>query len=152
MAHPLFIGFRGKNNSSGLLACSLSPQSCLLTNSFEGLQRDIDQLPAGSGPVYLFGADKNLHDSFRIEQYALKGGILLASALDPEGLARRFVLCGIKASLSASPSAYLCNAAYGRLIEKYGGKAVLIHIPTMRHFDREWIPALRQVFAPGTDK
>ena len=45
-----------------------------------------------------------------------------------------------------------CADFLARMIEKYGGKAVLIHIPTMRHFDREWIPALRQVFAPGTDK
>ena len=36
----------------------------------------------GYEKVYLFGVDKNLHDSFRIEQFAQKDGIQCASVLD----------------------------------------------------------------------
>ena len=139
------VYFKGKNNSSGILVCLLSQQSCLLTNSFEGLKKDIDQIPSDYDEVYLFGADKNLRDSFLIERFAEKDGTQYASVLDLEELAKQFAFYGIKAELSAAPTGYLCNAAYGQLIEKYNGKAVLIHIPTIKHFDQAWISGIRQI-------
>ena len=38
----LFTGFKGKNNSSCILAEQLSQEHLLLTNSYAGLKRDID--------------------------------------------------------------------------------------------------------------
>ena len=145
MSDNLFIGFKGKNNSSGLLVNSLSSHSCLLTNSFEGLKKDIEKIPFDYEKAYLFGVDKNLHASFRIEQFAETGGILYPSVLDLEGLAKRFAIYGINAALSTSPTKYLCNAAYGHLIAKFNGNAVLIHIPTIKHFDRAWITGIKQI-------
>ena len=46
MSKILYIGFKGQNNSSGALVKSLPGQSVLLTNSFPGLKKDIDGLPA----------------------------------------------------------------------------------------------------------
>ena len=37
----LFVGFKGKNNTSRILVEELSPVHLLLTNSFTGLRKDI---------------------------------------------------------------------------------------------------------------
>ena len=42
MCRILFVGFRGKNNASGMLAEQLSPEPLLLTNSCPGIKKDID--------------------------------------------------------------------------------------------------------------
>ncbi len=145
MANSLFIGFKGKNNSSGILVNSLSTQSCLLTNSFEGLKKDIEKIPLGYDKVYLFGVDKNLYHSFHIERYAEKDGVQYASVLDLDKLAKQFSLYGIDAAISATPTQYFCNAAYGHLIIKFNGNAALIHIPTIKHFDKTWISGIKQI-------
>ena len=106
MGRILFIGFKGTKNSSGLLVRSLSPRHCLLTNSFEGLRKDIEKLPVDCDRVYLFGADKNLRDSFRLERMAEKDGIRLTSALDPEKLADQFASSGILTGISETPTRY----------------------------------------------
>ena len=41
-----FICFKGQNNSSSILVNALSQKHYLLTNSFDGLKKDIDKLPA----------------------------------------------------------------------------------------------------------
>lgn len=41
MNTKLFLGFKGKNNASSILVKSISENSYFLTNSFEGLKRDI---------------------------------------------------------------------------------------------------------------
>lgn len=132
----LYIGFKGKNNSSAMLVSALSGQLFLLTNSFSGLKRDIDELPADYDAVYLFGVDKNLSDSFRIEQYAAKENVRLTTTLDLEALTKRLSDAGISSTISKKPTHYLCNEAYWYLLEKYQGRAVLIHIPTIKNFSR----------------
>ena len=86
-----------------------------------------------------FGVDKGLETSVRIERVAEKDGILCSTALDPEDLAARFLGVGPKATVASHPTEYLCNEAYWHLLGKYAGNAVLIHIPTIKHFDAEWI-------------
>ena len=68
----LCIGFKGKNNSSSALVNALSAQHCLLTNSSSGLRKDIDRLPTECDAVYLFGADKNLVDSYSYHKELLQ--------------------------------------------------------------------------------
>lgn len=140
VGNNLYIGFKGQNNSSYMLVSRLSRQCCFLTNSFNGIKKDIDMLPADYDTVYLFGSDKNLTDSFRIEQCADKDGIRLFTALDLEDISGYLSDVGIKSEISNRPTHYLCNEAYWYLLEKYHGKVVLIHIPTMKNcynfFDR----------------
>ena len=132
--NKLYIGFKGQNNSSKIQVNSLSGQHSLLTNSFAGLKRDIDKLTVDYAEVYLFGADKSLTDSFRIEQYAEKEGKQLATILDLNKIVERLSVSGIKSTISKKATHYLCNEAYWYLLEKYQGRAVLIHIPTIKHF------------------
>lgn len=134
MKKVLYIGFKGKNNSSSMLVNSLSSQGCLLTNSFAGLKKDIDNLSGDYDEVYLFGVDKTLTDSFRIEQCADRENIRLTTALDLKVISERLSAAGIKSTLSDNPTHFLCNEAYWYLLEKYRGRAVLIHIPTIKNY------------------
>ena len=134
MKSTLYLGFKGHNNSSGILVNLLSGQHSLLTNSYAGLKRDIDKLIADCDEVYLFGVDKSLSDSFRIEQYAEKEGKQLATILDLDMIEKRISASDIKCTISKKATHYLCNEAYWYLLEKYNGRAVLIHIPTIKHF------------------
>ena len=130
-----YIGFKGRNNSSSMLVKALSQHHILLTNSFTGLKKDIDLLPADYDVVYFFGVDKNLTDSFRIEQCAEKDRSRLLSVIDLKTISERLAATGIRSTISKTPTHYLCNEAYWYLLEKYQGRAVLIHIPTMKNFN-----------------
>ena len=134
MSKSLYIGFKGQNNSSAALVNSLPGQHVLLTNSFTGLRRDIDGLSAEYDRICLFGTDKSLTDMFRIEQCAEKDGVRLVTELDTADISKRLAEAGIKSVISDTPTQYLCNEAYWCLLEKYRGRAVLVHIPTMRNF------------------
>ena len=134
MEKILFIGFKGKNNSSAILVNSLSQQNYLLTNSFSGVKRDIDSLPNEFEEVYLFGVDKYLTDSFRIELYAEKENVKLKSILDLNEIKEQLKATGIKSTISGNATHYLCNEAYWYLLKKYHGRVALIHIPTIKHY------------------
>ena len=144
MKKKLFVGFKGKNNSSSMLVSSISSEHFLLTNSFKGVRKDIDELFEDYDEVYLFGADKNLSDSFRIDRLAEKGGKRLKSKLDLEKVKEQFASFRIKAEILNTPTKYLCNDAYWYLLEKYKGNAVLIHIPTVKNFKEEWISDVKK--------
>ena len=141
----LFVGFKGKKNLSAILVSALSSQPCLLTNSFEGLKKEIEDLPPDYDKVWLFGVDKNLETSVRIERVAKKDGMRRSTKLDAEDLAARFSGVGLKAIVASDPTEYLCNEAYWHLLGKYDGKAVLIHVPTVKHFDEKWISKIKQI-------
>ena len=51
----LYVGFKGKNNSSCKLVSSLKGEQLFLTNSFEGVRRDIDALTREYKKVIMFG-------------------------------------------------------------------------------------------------
>ena len=144
MENTLFIGFKGNNNSSNILVSSLSSNHILLTNSFTGLKKDIEELSSDYDEVYLFGVNKNLTDSFSIESVAEKDGKRLESKLDLEELKERFASFMINADISKVSSKYLCNEAYWYLLEKFKGNAVLIHIPTIKNFKEEWIESFKK--------
>ena len=139
MKDTLLIGFKGKNNLSGELVKAPGREYCLLTNSFGGLKKDIDAIDAAYDSVVLFGVDKNLAGTVRIERTAEKDGIRCSSALDLEKMTDGFREAGLEAKVSETPTAYLCNEAYWHLLRKFGGRAVLIHIPTMKNADEFFV-------------
>ncbi len=144
MMDSLFVGFRGQNNASCALVQAVSPFHFLLTNSFSGLKKDIDGIKADHTAVYLFGVDKNLRNSLRIETAAEKDNVRISSCLDTDVLRKKLEISGIGVQLSQKPTEYLCNEAYWWLLRKFGGNAVLIHIPSIKHFDESWIGKIRQ--------
>ena len=135
----LLIGFKGRNNLSGELVKALGRDYCLLTNSFGGVKKDIDAIDAAYDSVILFGVDKNLAGTVRIERTAEKAGIRCSSKLDLERMTDGFREAGLEAKVSETPTAYLCNEAYWHLLRKFSGRAVLIHIPTMKNADEFFV-------------
>ena len=143
----LFIGFKGKNNLSGVMVKELGQDYCLLTNSFGGVKRDIDAVDGAYDSAVLFGVDKKLSDTVRIERTAEKDGIRCSSAMDLEDMAEAFRETGLEARVSGNPTAYLCNEAYWHLLRKFSGRAVLIHIPTMKNADETFVKKVQQALS-----
>ena len=144
MNKTLLIGFKGKNNLSGVLVKQLGREYCLLTNSFSGLKKDIDLIDAAHDCAILFGMDKTLAGAVRIERIAEKDGIRCSSALDLDRMAESFRKAGLETKVSDMPTAYLCNEAYWHLLRRFSGRAVLIHIPTMKNADGLFIRKVQQ--------
>ena len=146
MGKVLFVGFKGKNNASGKLAAVISSEHLLLTNSFEGLKKDIDSAGEEYDRVILFGVDKTLTSSVRIEKSAAKDDKKRNSKLDLPDLIESIKAVEIEAEVSDNPKNSLCNDAYWQALTKYAGRAVFIHIPTIKYADEMFLDKLKRVF------
>ena len=142
MNRKLYIGFKGKNNASCILAKSISADSYLLTNSFDGLKRDIELLNDYYDYIIVFGIDKKLKDTVRIEKVAEKE-CRVFSVLDLKNISVRLNSVGILNNISDTPTHYLCNEAYWYLLQKFKGKAVLIHVPSIKNLNEVFIEKLK---------
>lgn len=143
MGKVLYIGFKGKNNASGRLAESLSPDHLLLTNSFEGLKKDIDSIGQEYDCAVVFGVDKTLASAVRIELSAAKGDKKYYSELRSDELAAALNAAGIKTVISDDPKTCLCNEAYWNALSRFEGRAIFIHIPTIRNADEAFLSKMR---------
>ena len=108
-----------------------------LTNSFSGLARDIDALEYDYDAVIMFGIDKSLSTSLRVERCAELHVELLTTKLYADQLARGFRENEIACDISDTPTHYLCNDAYFRMLQKTNGKAIFVHIPGSRNMTKE---------------
>ncbi len=140
----LLTGFKGKNNSSGNLVQTISQNYKLLTNSFDGVKKDIEEISDDFDFVIMFGCDKNLKDSVRIERFAQKNGDIIASGLDLVKISDKLGAAGIKNFISDIPGHYLCNEAYWSALKKFNNKAVFIHIPTLKNLDDDFIKKMKK--------
>ena len=112
MKQRIYIGFKGKNNTSSTLVEYLSEKPYLLTNSFSGVKKDIENLADNYDYVLMFGVDKNLKDSVRIERIAEREGVCLLSDLDLDDISKRLSTVGVMNYISNTPIHYLCNEAF----------------------------------------
>ena len=140
--NTLYVGFKGKNNASYKLVSQLNGDKLFLTNSFAGLDRDIQKLEFEYSAVYMFGIDKNLTNSIRIDRRAEKNGCFLTANLPLEDIAEKFRANGVKSCISDTPTKYLCNDAYYRMLERVNGNAVFVHIPSIKHISDELITGI----------
>lgn len=140
--NTLFVGFKGLNNASYKLVSLLNGDKLFLTNSFVGLAKDIRGLTSEYSEAFMFGIDKSLTDSVRIESCAERNGCLLTSNLILDDIAQMLRINGVKSSVSNIPSKYLCNDAYFRMLERVNGNAVFIHIPGIKHISDELITGI----------
>lgn len=145
MNRKLYIGFKGKNNASCILVKRISSDGYLLTNSFNGIKRDIESLSDSYDCVVLFGIDKNLIDTVRIEEVAEKETKEF-SVLNLKKISAQLDEIGISNYLSDKPTHYLCNDAYWHLLRKFNRNVVLIHIPSIKNISRNLIESLSMVF------
>lgn len=135
MKKVLYVGFKGKNNFSCTMAENMSQEHLLLTNSRDGLRKDIASACREYDQVIMFGVDKTLTSTVRIERVAVKEGKKIVSKLNLERLKDSLGDAGIPAVISENPTVWLCNDAYWHALHKYSGNVVFIHVPTIRHAD-----------------
>ena len=146
----LYVGFKGRHNSSCQLVSRLPGERLLLTNSFSGLRREIGGVSRLYDAVYLFGLDKSLCGSVRVETCAEEAGHILYTLADVLELAHKFAVLGIPCAVSRQPSGYLCNAAYYRLLEKMPCPVLLVHIPPLRNLPETMFAQLLAIFTNET--
>ena len=141
MGRKLYVGFKGKTNLSGRLVQAVSGERCLLTNSFGGMNREIQALDASYEGVILLGMDTRLKNLVKIERIAEKETAEL-SKLDLEDIAEGFRSNEIAAVISDEPIHYLCNEAYWAALRKLQGRAVLLHVPSLKNAEGDFIPKM----------
>ncbi len=85
-------------------------------------------------------------DTVRIEKVAEKETKEF-SALNLDAISAQLDTVGISNYLSDKPTHYLCNEAYWYLLRKFNGRAVLIHIPSIKNINEKLIDDLKQVLS-----
>ena len=127
----LYTAFKGIHNASFQLVSQLSGDKIFLTNSFQGLEKDISSIDMEYDTVYMFGIDKKLRNSIRVETCANYNGELIDTSFDIVTLEKAIKDLGISCIISNKPTAYLCNAAYYYMLKK-NRNTVFIHIPSIK--------------------
>lgn len=135
----LYTGFKGKNNSSYQLLDKISGQKLFLTNSFDGLKKDIMNVAEEYDLVVMFGLDTRLKDAVRIEKVAEWENEKIITQLDCDEIHTNMVACGISCVVSNIPTRYLCNAAYFYMLKKCSRKVVFIHIPPLKNMSESMV-------------
>ena len=103
------------------------------TGSLQSYSRPcIGYLKRGMGKFFYNG-----NTSLRVERCAQLHGETLNTKLFADQLARGFRENGINCDISDTPTQYLCNDAYFRMLQKTNGKAVFVHIPGSRYMTQE---------------
>ncbi len=141
----LFIAFKGIHNTSFQLVDQIGADSVLLTNSFQGLEKDICSISTGYNVVYMFGVDKYLCDKVKIETSANNNDETVNTEFDILCLENKLRSGGISYTVSNKPTRYLCNAAYYHMLKK-NPNTVLIHIPSLKGMSIETMNRLVIVF------
>ena len=168
MEKVLYVAFRGINNSSYQLVRQMKGEAFYITNSFAGVRRDIDSLPASYEKIIMFGLDKDLHEAIRFERVAQKNGDmyfdmkdgLYDATLDNYNLSYQNMFTGmdltpylyrakqhdVPYTISEIPTTYLCNEAYFYMMRKMKCSVLLIHIPSMPHMSNDFWVRLKKIF------
>lgn len=133
----LYTGFKGKNNASYQLLSEISGQKLLLTNSFVGLEKDIMGIKDNYDLVIMLGLDTNLREAVRIEYVAEWDGMERMTEVDCDAICRCLAAKDISCFVSKTPTRYLCNVAYFHMLQKVSGKAVFIHIPSLKNMSEK---------------
>ena len=139
----LYVAFKGEGNSSNKIVRSLSGDTLFLTNSYDGLRRDIESVAGTYDLIYMFGVDKTLKGTIRIEQVAQKGDVCLYSNMDLNCIVRKLNEDGIPANVGNTPTQSLCNEAYWYMLKKYNGRAVFFHVPSIKYVTEIFIESIR---------
>jgi pyrrolidone-carboxylate peptidase len=92
----------------------------------------------------MFGCDKFLKDCVRLECFAEKDGVKCETRLDVKLLSETLSRNGVENVISETPTQYLCNEAYWYALQKFEGKAVFVHMPTLKNLDENFISKMKE--------
>ena len=141
----LFIAFKGVYNTSFQLVQQTGADSVLLTNSFQGLEKDIFSISGNYSIVYMFGVDKTLVGKVRIETCANNKDGTINTDFDIPYLEKKLRSVEISYTVSNKPTRYLCNAAYYHMLKK-NPNTIFIHIPSQKGMSIEMMNKLIEIF------
>ena len=133
----LYTGFKGKNNSSYQLLSKLAHQKLFLPNSFKGLEKDVMNVTDQFDLVVMFGLDTSLKGTVRIERVAEVDGTKIVTKVDCKEICNCLMAHGVESDVSEVPTKYLCNAAYFNVLCKFDGKAIFIHVPSLKNMSED---------------
>lgn len=142
----LFIGFKGKNNSSFQLVSQINGDRLFLTNSFEGLKKDIDSIEKDYDIIYMFGLDKSLKNQIRIDTIAKNNETIVGSDFNIDNFKNILMKNSINYYTSNKPTNYFCNEAYYYVLSKVTKNAVFIHIPSTKNMNENFVEKLVYTF------
>lgn len=143
----LYTAFKGKNNTSYQLISALNSQALFITNSFQGAKRDVLSVNEELyDSVFMFGIDKSLTDSIKIELSAAVEGDFLDTDFDIEKLTSLCDQSCINYSINNSPAVSLCNTAYYYMLKKKRN-TIFIHIPSIGRMNPDFMKLLTDLFA-----
>ena len=152
MLRVLYTGFKGKNNSSYQLLSRIWGQKLLLTNSFDGLKKEIMNITDQYDLVVMFGLDAGLKGAVRIESIAEWGGEERVTRMDCDKICDYLIASGVQCAVSKIPTKYLCNAAYFHMLQKVFGKAVFIHIPSLKNMSEGMMEGIIKGMESGSQR
>ena len=141
----LYTAFKGFHNTSFQLVDQINGDRLFLTNSFQGLEKEILSLGTDYDAIYMVGIDKNLRNGIRIETCANYNGELVNTSFDIVTLEKVIKDLDISYIISNKPTAYLCNAAYYHMLKK-NRNTVFIHIPSIKGMNDLLINQLLRLF------
>ena len=141
----LFTAFKGVHNTSFQLVDQTVANHILLTNSFQGLEKDISFISSDYSIVYMFGVDKKLIDKVRIETCAKYNDETVCTDFNVHYLETMLRSVGVSYSISDKPTRFLCNAAYYHMLKK-NPNTVFIHIPSLKGMSIELMNKLIKIF------
>lgn len=126
----LYTGFKGKNNASYQLVEQINKNDkLLLTNSFDGIKKDLDNISLDSYDyVIMFGINKNLKYKLIIEVNSKYNEVSLTTKVNYKELKMWISNYDIDVDLNFKPSKYLCNYAYHTTLLR-NKNTIFIHIP-----------------------
>lgn len=142
----LYVAFKGNGNSSNKIVRSLNGDKLFLTNSYDGLKKDIDNISGTYDLVYMFGLDKGLKGNVRVECVAQRGDKCLYSDVDINSIAMKLNQSGITANIGNTPTQSLCNEAYWYMLRKYNCHAVFFHVPSIKYITERFIERVQKSF------
>ncbi|MDD4492954.1 MAG: hypothetical protein PHV32_01165 [Eubacteriales bacterium] len=148
----LLTAFKGIHNSSYQLIRECEKDKVYLTNSYDGIDKDIDKIDFSPySAVIMFGLDTRLKDKIRIEPQAILDGTAYRTIYDVSKLTTVFELKGLQATVAKRATSYLCNYAYYHVLEIMNGRAIFIHIPPERFLTETMQHRIRNVIETISD-
>lgn len=142
----LYVGFKGKNNASFKLVNELEGDHLFLTNSFRGLSQDIHLLNKEYKKILMFGIDKELVETIRLERAAQKDGEVVHSLFDITDYTRSAGEVNLSYIVSDLPTDYLCNEAYFLMMRKMQCPVLFIHIPSLAKMSEVFYEKMKLIF------
>ena len=88
----LYTAFKGKNNTSYQVASRLNGTVLFLTNSFQGLEKDIATIVNDYDVVYMLGCNKSLNNKIKIETCAEYNGEWIFTEFDISELKKELTI------------------------------------------------------------